>query len=37
MKKATLETGLEILVPLFVQAGDTVRVDTRTGEYVTRV
>lgn len=37
MKRATLETGLEILVPLFVQAGDTVRVDTRTGEYVTRV
>ncbi len=37
MKKATLETGLEIQVPLFVQAGDTVRVDTRTGEYVTRV
>jgi len=37
MKKATLETGLEILVPLFVQAGDTVRVDTRTGEYITRV
>jgi elongation factor P len=36
-KLATLETGLEILVPLFVQAGDTVRVDTRTGEYVTRV
>ncbi|MDW8067557.1 MAG: elongation factor P [Anaerolineae bacterium] len=37
LKKATLETGLEIQVPLFVQAGDTVRVDTRTGEYVTRV
>ncbi len=37
MKKATLETGLEIQVPLFVQAGDIVRVDTRTGEYVTRV
>jgi elongation factor P len=37
LKKATLETGLEIQVPLFVQPGDTVRVDTRTGEYVTRV
>lgn len=37
LKKATLETGLEVMVPLFVQAGDTIRVDTRTGEYVTRV
>ncbi len=36
-KKATLETGLEVQVPLFVQTGDVVRVDTRTGEYVTRV
>ncbi len=37
LKKAILETGLEIQVPLFVQAGDIVRVDTRTKEYVTRV
>lgn len=37
LKRAVLETGLEIQVPLFVQAGDIVRVDTRTGEYVTRV
>lgn len=37
LKKATLETGLEVMVPLFVQTGDTVRVDTRTGEYITRV
>ncbi len=37
MKRATLETGLEVQVPLFVQVGDVVRVDTRTGEYVTRV
>jgi elongation factor P len=36
-KKATLETGLEVQVPLFVQTGDIIRVDTRTGEYVTRV
>lgn len=36
-KSARLETGLSIQVPLFVQQGDTVRVDTRTGEYQTRV
>lgn len=36
-KPATLETGLVIQVPLFVNMGDTVRVDTRTGEYQTRV
>ena len=36
-KPATLETGKEIKVPLFVDIGDTVRVDTRTGEYMTRV
>ncbi|MGQ9515695.1 MAG: elongation factor P [Anaerolineae bacterium] len=36
-KKAKLETGLVINVPLFVEAGDVVRVDTRTGEYITRV
>jgi elongation factor P len=36
-KSATLETGLVIQVPLFVNEGDTVRVDTRTGEYQTRV
>jgi elongation factor P len=37
MKKATLETGLEVQVPLFIEQGDVVRVDTRTGEYATRV
>jgi len=37
MKRATLETGLEVQVPLFVQTGDVIRVDTRSGEYVTRV
>lgn len=36
-KGATLETGLVVQVPLFVNEGDTLRVDTRTGEYVTRV
>ena len=36
-KPATLESGLTLQVPLFVGEGDTVRVDTRTGEYQTRV
>ncbi len=36
-KPATLETGLVINVPFFVNQGDIVRVDTRTNEYVTRV
>jgi elongation factor P len=36
-KPATLESGLVVSVPLFVMEGDTVRVDTRTGEYQTRV
>jgi elongation factor P len=36
-KAATLETGLVVQVPLFVSEGDVVRVDTRTGEYQTRV
>jgi elongation factor P len=36
-KEVTLESGLKISVPLFVKEGDVVRVDTRTGEYVTRV
>lgn len=35
-KPATLETGLVIQVPLFVEPGDRVKVDTRTGEYLTR-
>lgn len=37
MKPATLETGIEVQVPLFVKEGDKVKVDTRTGEYVERV
>ncbi len=36
-KPAKLETGLVIQVPLFVQIGDKVRVDTRTGKYLERV
>lgn len=36
-KPAKLETGLVMSVPLFVQAGDIVRVDTRTGKYLERV
>lgn len=36
-KAAKLETGLVIQVPIFVSEGDTVRVDTRTGEYQTRL
>ncbi len=35
-KPATLETGARIQVPLFINIGDVVRVDTRTGEYVSR-
>ncbi len=37
MKPAKLETGAEINVPLFVDEGDFLKVDTRTGEYVERV
>jgi elongation factor P len=37
MKPAKLETGIEIQVPLFINEGDTVKVDTRTQEYVERV
>jgi len=36
-KAATLSTGLTVMVPLFVNEGDTIRVDTRTGQYLTRV
>ncbi len=36
-KRATLETGLVVQVPLFVNIGEKVRVDTRTKEYLTRV
>lgn len=36
-KPAILETGFKINVPLFVETGDKIRVDTRTGEYMERV
>lgn len=36
-KPAKLETGLVVQVPLFINEGDTVRVDTRTGQYLSRV
>ncbi|WP_249009817.1 elongation factor P [Conexibacter sp. DBS9H8] len=35
-KPATIETGARVMVPLFVNIGDRVRVDTRSGEYVSR-
>ncbi len=35
-KLATIETGFEIKVPLFVEQGDKIKIDTRTGEYVSR-
>lgn len=35
-KPATLETGAEIRVPLFINEGDRIRIDTRTGEYMER-
>jgi elongation factor P len=36
-KPATLETGLVVQVPSFIKVGDILRIDTRSGEYVTRV
>ena len=36
-KPATLETGAEIRVPLFINEGEMIRIDTRTGEYMERV
>ncbi len=37
VKPAKLETGVQINVPLFINADDTLKIDTRTGEYVERV
>ncbi|MCT1530811.1 elongation factor P [Sphingobacterium daejeonense] len=37
LKNATVETGVEIRVPLFINQGDRVKVDTRTGDYMERV
>ena len=36
LKPATLETGAEIKVPLFINIGDKIQIDTRTGEYIGR-
>ncbi len=36
LKPATLETGAEIRVPLFINEGEMIRIDTRTGEYMER-
>lgn len=36
-KLVTLETGFEVQVPLFIEQGDRLKVDTRTGDYLTRV
>jgi elongation factor P len=37
LKAATVETGAKIQVPIFIDEGETIKVDTRTGEYVSRV
>ena len=36
-KPATVETGATVMVPLFVNQGDVIKIDTRTGEYLSRV
>ena len=36
-KEVTMETGLRLQVPLFIEAGNVLRIDTRTGDYLTRV
>lgn len=36
-KPAVVETGAQVLVPLFVNQGDKIKIDTRTGEYLSRV
>jgi elongation factor P len=36
-KQVTVSTGLQVQTPLFVNIGDVIRIDTRTGEYITRV
>jgi elongation factor P len=37
MKKAIVETGMQVNVPLFVKEGEVIKIDTRTGQYVERV
>ena len=36
-KPATVETGAQVLVPLFINQGEIIKIDTRTGEYLGRV
>ena len=36
LKPATVETGAEVKVPLFINVGDKITIDTRTGEYLSR-
>lgn len=36
-KPATVETGFTLQVPLFIEKGDKIKIDTRTGEYITRI
>ena len=36
-KPATVETGTQVNVPLFIEIGDVIKIDTRTGEYMERV
>ena len=36
LKPATVETGAEVRVPLFINEGEMIRIDTRTGEYMER-
>jgi len=35
-KPATMETGLVVQVPLFIETGEKLRIDTRTGDYIAR-
>jgi elongation factor P len=35
-KPATVETGAEVKVPLFIEPGERIQIDTRTGEYLSR-
>jgi elongation factor P len=37
LKPATVETGAIVMVPLFVNEGDVIRINTKTGEYIERV
>ena len=37
MKNATVETGATIQVPMFIEEGEIIRIDTRSGEYMSRV